>query len=81
MVLDEQAVPSVVLDHELLPLVHDLLDLVGIPVSERQSKSTLVVVDVHNLEDEDHVQLAPIGTDHFEDLFVITDERHLADCD
>ena len=81
MVLNEQAVPSITINHQGLPLVEDLLDLIGVPVPEGKTEAGLVVVDIYHLEDEDHVELATLSPDHFQDLFLAAYERHLTDRD
>ena len=81
MVLNEQAVPSVAVNHQALPLVEDLLDLIGVPVSESHAEATLVIVNVDHLENEDHVELATLRPDDLQNFFLVTHERHLTDCD
>lgn len=81
MVFNEQTVPTVIVKHQCLPLVEDLLDLISIPVSESQAEAGLVVVDVYHLENKDHVEFATLGADYLEDLFLIAHEGHLADRD
>ena len=81
MVLDEQTVPAIAVNHQSLPLVEDLLDLIGVPVSEGETEACLIIIDVYHLKDEDHIEFATLSTDHLQDLFLATHERHLADRD
>jgi hypothetical protein len=81
MVFNEQAVPPVVIDHQVLPLVEDLLDLIGVPVSQSHAEAGLIVVDVDHLEDENHVELATFSADNFQDFVFVPHERHFADRD
>ena len=64
-----------------MPLVEDLLDLVGVPVSQGEAEAGLVVVDIDHLEDEDHVEFATLSANHLQDLFLAAYKRHLADGD
>lgn len=52
MVLDEQTVPAVLIDHDALPTVGDLFDLLSIEVTQSEAVRARHIINADEVEDE-----------------------------
>ena len=69
MILDKDRIPPVPLDHAPLPPRDDGLHLFDIP--RLQCHTYVGVIDVHEVEDEDHVEFAGVGANGAQNLVFV----------
>jgi hypothetical protein len=80
MVLPIKSIPTVVLIHEGLPSLEEVLQIGQLPTA-RLEFIELSVVNVNMLKVEDHVDLIAVELNSSKHFFLVLDERHLTDAE
>lgn len=76
VVLAEDGIPAILLDHQSLRLLVNPCHVRGGPFLVGPLRSARLIVDVQDLKEEDHVQ-GTLAANSADDLFLVVDERHL----